>query len=126
QTLGVGHVYRAHDLVGGGDRNRVFVGIPCYRINGNREAPMTSGKIHQLKIAQGDFPRPVRDSGGLCIRGLFYLYAPSLPIIQERNNQPLMLRRLCSAAVIVICSALSLNAQVGSGTLQGTVKDKSS
>ncbi|MEO7080911.1 MAG: carboxypeptidase-like regulatory domain-containing protein, partial [Flavobacteriales bacterium] len=37
-----------------------------------------------------------------------------------------MLRRLCSAAVIVICSVLSLNAQVGSGTLQGTVKDKSS
>ncbi|MBK6411001.1 MAG: carboxypeptidase regulatory-like domain-containing protein [Flavobacteriales bacterium] len=37
-----------------------------------------------------------------------------------------MLRRLCSAAVIVICSALGLNAQVGSGTLQGTVKDKKS
>lgn len=87
---------------------------------------MTSGNIHQPKIAQCDYPRPARDSGGLRIRGLFYLYAPSLPIIQERNNQPLMLRRLCSAAVIVICSALSLNAQVGSGTLQGTVKDKSS
>jgi hypothetical protein len=35
-----------------------------------------------------------------------------------------MLRRLYSAAVILICSALSLNAQVGAGTLQGTVKDK--
>jgi len=35
-----------------------------------------------------------------------------------------MLRRLYSAAVILICSALSLNAQVGAGTLQGTIKDK--
>ena len=37
-----------------------------------------------------------------------------------------MLRRLCSAAVIVIYSALGSYAQVGSGTLQGTVKDKKS
>lgn len=37
-----------------------------------------------------------------------------------------MLRKLCSAAVILISSALSLNAQVGAGTLQGTIKDKSS
>ncbi len=35
-----------------------------------------------------------------------------------------MLRKLCSAAVIFVCSALSLNAQVGAGTLQGTIKDK--
>ncbi|MFZ1658354.1 MAG: carboxypeptidase regulatory-like domain-containing protein [Flavobacteriales bacterium] len=37
-----------------------------------------------------------------------------------------MLRTLCSATVILICSALSLKAQIGSGTLQGTVKDKKS
>lgn len=37
-----------------------------------------------------------------------------------------MLRKLCSATVIVICSALSLKAQIGSGTLQGEVKDKKS
>lgn len=37
-----------------------------------------------------------------------------------------MLRKLCSAAVAIVCSALSLNAQVGAGTLQGTIKDKKS
>ncbi|MFZ1618499.1 MAG: carboxypeptidase regulatory-like domain-containing protein, partial [Flavobacteriales bacterium] len=37
-----------------------------------------------------------------------------------------MLRTLCSATVILICSALSLKAQIGSGTLQGTVTDKKS
>ena len=80
----------------------------------------------KANVASRDFPRPSTGSDGLRIRGLFYLYAPSLPILKERNTQPLMLRRLCSAAVIVICSALGLNAQVGSGTLQGTVKDKKS
>lgn len=35
-----------------------------------------------------------------------------------------MLRKLCSAAVIILCSALGTNAQVGSGTLQGVIKDK--
>lgn len=88
---------------------------------------MTSADLRKTIAAQGGFPRPPRDCEGLRNRGLFYLYAPSLqPILQERNNQPLMLRRLCSAAVIVISSALGLNAQVGSGSLQGTVKDKSS
>lgn len=57
-------------------------------------------------------------------RGLFYLYRPSLLILKERNNHSLMLRKLCSAAAIFLGSALSLNAQVGSGTLQGTIKDK--
>jgi outer membrane receptor protein involved in Fe transport len=37
-----------------------------------------------------------------------------------------MLRKLCSATVILICSVLSLKAQVGAGTLQGVVKDKKS
>lgn len=70
------------------------------------------------------FPRPARDCGGLQDPGLFYLYAPSLPIIQERNNPSLMLRKLCSAAVILVSSVLSLYAQVGAGTLQGVIKDR--
>ncbi len=37
-----------------------------------------------------------------------------------------MLRKLCSAAVAILCTAIISNAQVGSGTLQGTVKDKKS
>ncbi len=72
------------------------------------------------------FPRPSRDCDDLRKSGLFYLYAPSLPIIQERNISLLMLRKLCSAAVVLISSALSLSAQVGTGTLQGVIKDKSS
>lgn len=88
------------------------------------------GKAHTGKDPRIDglrrFPRPARASADLRNPGLFYLYAPSLPILTERNNPSLMLRKLCSAAVILICSALSLNAQVGSGTLQGTIKDKSS
>lgn len=72
------------------------------------------------------FPRPSRDCEDLRNPGLFYLYAPSLPILKERNNPSLMLRKLCSAAVIFISTALSLNAQVGAGSLQGTIKDKSS
>lgn len=37
-----------------------------------------------------------------------------------------MLRRLSSAVAFVVCSVLSLSAQVGSGSLQGVVKDKKS
>lgn len=37
-----------------------------------------------------------------------------------------MLRRLSSAVAFIVCSVLGLNAQVGSGSLQGVVKDKKS
>lgn len=35
-----------------------------------------------------------------------------------------MLRKLCSAVILTVCCAITSNAQVGTGTLQGTVKDK--
>ncbi len=87
---------------------------------------MTRGKENAPIAAKATIARPARVSGDLPNSGLFYLYAPSSPITKERNNLPLMLRKLCSAAVAFVCSALSLNAQVGSGTLQGTIKDKTS
>ncbi len=86
------------------------------------EAPTKTAQ----KFAPATFPRPSRDCDSLHDPGLFYLYAPSLPTEQERNIPLLMLRKLCSAAVIFVCSALGLNAQVGSGSLQGVIKDKGS
>ena len=68
----------------------------------------------------------MRVSGTLTEPGLFYLYAPSLRCYPERKTYSLMVRRVFSMIALGLLGATAAFAQVGAGSLKGTVTDKKS
>ena len=90
---------------------------------------MTTAASHETMYPAGWLcgnPRPERISDDLTDPGLFYLYAPSLRCCPERKTYSLMVRRIFSTIALGLLGATVSFAQVGAGTLQGTVVDKKS